>query len=162
MRTEPGEQPSKCKRLCCSLTSMSWEAAQSRPLSTQPTRQLLPLPREATSCCKGPRVFPGWGPNLLKWQLWRSIPCSQRGAGSLGAFQSPSCSEAPCVRKGHGAPSAGRGCARRETAPFLLEVRARPLLAFLVFPAMLKVMTPQMEGLSVLWSIQAISLHDRS
>lgn len=118
MRTEPGEQPSKCKRLCCSLTSMSWEAAQSRPLSTQPTRQLLPLPREATSCCKGPRVFPGWGPNLLKPQLWRSIPCSQRGAGSLGAFQSPSCSEAPWVRKGHW---------RALCWPWLRTQRNRPL-----------------------------------
>lgn len=46
--------------------------------------------------------------------------------------------------------------------PFLLEVRARPLLASPGFPAMLKVMAPQTEGLRVLWSTQAISLNDRS
>ena len=43
-----------------------------------------------------------------------------------------------------------------------VEVRARPLLAALGIPTMLKARAPQLQAQSMLRSSQAISLHDRS
>lgn len=46
--------------------------------------------------------------------------------------------------------------------PSLGVARARPLLAVLGIPAMLKVLAPQLEAERALCSSQAISLYDRS
>lgn len=136
-RTKPWEEPQYGRAGISHLPARPGEAprAPSSALSQQGSFSVTP--QEATSCCKAPRSPQGSG-ELAGNTALTLYPGAVRAELDPWVATEALPAEAPWVREADGAPSAGHGCAHRETAPFLLEVRGLPLLATLGIPAVLQ------------------------
>ena len=95
MRTKPWEQPPKCKQPGCSPTSISWGSRPEPPPQHSPNYAASPSHlRRQRVAAKTPR-----SPQGVRGTCWKHCSRflsqgSQSGAGSLGGYRSPSCSEA--------------------------------------------------------------------